>query len=204
MAGMGPAPNPNRQRRNASVSTLKLPASGRAGRAPAWPLLDDVALAARRDVHQAHAEKAHEDLEDHDLPLTLRGHIERRLEKAEFEAAVLTRQMAAQRDLEKRVWRELWRTPQSVAWERLGWTRDVAQYVRWKVLAELGDLDAAKEARQLSDRIGLTPLAMLRLRWEIVTDEEMARGTRVRPQRPASKGAERPPADPRAALYAVG
>jgi hypothetical protein len=28
-----------------------------------------------------------------------------------------------------------------VQWERLGWTRDVAQYVRHKVIGELGDLD---------------------------------------------------------------
>ncbi|PBO23035.1 hypothetical protein CLM85_18600, partial [Streptomyces albidoflavus] len=49
--------------------------------------------------------------------------------------------------------------------------REVAQYVRWKVRAELGDLDASKEARQLADRLGLSPLAMLRLRWEIAADE---------------------------------
>ena len=41
------------------------------------------------------------------------------------------------------------------------------QYVRLKILAECGDLEAGKEARQWSDRLGLNPLAMLRLRWEI-------------------------------------
>jgi hypothetical protein len=69
------------------------------------------------------------------------------------------------------MWAEIWGTPQAVAWERLGWTRDVAQYVRWKVLAELGDLDSAKEARMWSDRLGLNPKAMRTLLWEIVADE---------------------------------
>lgn len=77
------------------------------------------------------------------------------------------------RRLEAELWAELWTTPQAVAWEQLGYTREVAQYVRWKVLGELGDLDAAKEARQLSDRLGLTPLALLRLRWEIDALDEV-------------------------------
>lgn len=65
------------------------------------------------------------------------------------------------------LWAELWRTPQAVAWERMHSGREVAQYVRFKIRAEDGALDEAKEARQLGDRLGLTPLAMLRLRWEI-------------------------------------
>jgi hypothetical protein len=43
----------------------------------------------------------------------------------------------------------------------------VAQYVRHKVLGELGDINDAKEARQWSDRLGLSPMSMLRLRWGI-------------------------------------
>lgn len=87
--------------------------------------------------------------------------------------------------LEQSLWADLWATPQSVAWERLGWTRDVAQYVRWKVQGELGDLDAAKEARQWSDRLGLSPLALLRLNWRIVEDE-------VADRRPAPQAASGP------------
>lgn len=80
-----------------------------------------------------------------------------------------------QHKLELAIWRQLWRTPQAVAWERLIWTRDVAGYARNKSLAELGDLDRDKEARLLGDRLGLTPMALLRLRWEIVADEVAAR-----------------------------
>lgn len=74
-------------------------------------------------------------------------------------------------DEELALWADLWRLPQACVWEKQGSHREVAQYVRWKVKAESGDLKAAPEARQMSDRLGLTPLAMLRLRWEIVSDE---------------------------------
>jgi hypothetical protein len=74
-------------------------------------------------------------------------------------------------ELERELWAELWATPQAVAWERLRWTREVAQYARWKAKAELGDLDASRESRMLGDRLGLTPRSLQDLRWEIVEDE---------------------------------
>jgi hypothetical protein len=79
----------------------------------------------------------------------------------------LPKPVAAERSL----WAELWALPQAVMWEQLHCGREVAQYVRWKVKAEAGSLDAAKEARQLGDRLGMTPLALLRLRWEVPADE---------------------------------
>jgi hypothetical protein len=94
----------------------------------------------------------------------------------------------ATRQLE--LWAQLWATPQAVQWERNRWTVDVALYVRWTVLAEQGSLDAGKEARMLSDRLGLTPLAMLRLRWEVVEDELAARRPTTGP-RPAAAAATR-------------
>jgi hypothetical protein len=79
------------------------------------------------------------------------------------------------------VWAELWSTPQSVAWERLGWIRTVARYCRCLVLSERKDATSSLlgEVRQMEDRLGLTPMSMLRLRWEIVEDEVgAARGDR--------------------------
>lgn len=38
MAGVGPAPNPNARRRNARPAFRRLPAAGRQGDPPAWPL----------------------------------------------------------------------------------------------------------------------------------------------------------------------
>lgn len=107
----------------------------------------------------------------------------RKLTKAAEQVSILTVQVREIETVELQMWNELWSTPQASAWERLHWVRDVAQYCRWKVLAEWGDLDAAKEARQLSDRLGLTPMAMLRLQWEIVEDEtEVQRTTRSTPK----------------------
>jgi hypothetical protein len=72
---------------------------------------------------------------------------------------------------EAELWADLWSTPQAVAWERMRWTRTVARYVRFEVRAETGDLKAGAEARLLEDRLGLSPQAMLRLRWEVAADE---------------------------------
>jgi hypothetical protein len=71
-------------------------------------------------------------------------------------------------------WLDLWVTPQAAAWERLGWTRVVARYVHILALCEDPDSISAallSEARQMEDRLGLTPMSMLRLRWEIAADE---------------------------------
>ena len=76
---------------------------------------------------------------------------------------------------ERKLWGELWRTPQAVMWERTHAHREVAAYVRWSLLAEMGVIKAAPEARQLADRLGLTPLALRRLEWEIVEDEVTAK-----------------------------
>lgn len=74
---------------------------------------------------------------------------------------------------EKAAWSGLWATPQAVAWEKLGWTRVVARYCRLMVIAEGDDAPVPiyAEVRQLEDRLGLTPKAMLSLRWSIVEDE---------------------------------
>lgn len=109
-------PKENPARRNARVGPLTLPAEGRKGDTPPWPL---------------------ELLADSELAL----------------------------------WRDLWATPQAVAWERLGFTRVVARYCRFVLAAENGNKDAMAEARQLEDRLGLTPKAMRLLLWTVATDE---------------------------------
>jgi hypothetical protein len=124
---MGPPPNPNRRRRNTQPATLKLPAGGRQGETPAWPL-------------------------------------------PKAKSAVRGR-----RELE--VWADLWRTPQAFAWERQEWTRTVARYVRFLIACEAGEVQLAAEVRQMEDRLGLNPLAMLRLRWQV---EEPAEVTELR------------------------
>ena len=69
----------------------------------------------------------------------------------------------------------MWSTPQAVAWEKqgTGTIRTIARYTRMLVAAEKPGAKStlAGEVRQLEDRLGLTPMSMLRLRWEIVADE---------------------------------
>lgn len=188
MAGMGPPPKPagERRRRNATVAMTRLPAGGRTGEPPKWPLMDDVVTVAKRDMARRQADDLELALLEPDLKGRAKAAAERKFAAAQTEANVLDKQIEAQQKLEAELWTDLWATPQAAAWERLGWTREVAQYVRWKVQAELGDLDASKEARQLSDRLGLSPLAMLRLRWEIAPDEvaeqRQEKATRSRPK----------------------
>ncbi|MFC5996940.1 hypothetical protein ACFQE5_22270 [Pseudonocardia hispaniensis] len=146
----------------------KLPAEGRTGEPPAWPLPPDV-------VTQAKLGRLHEQIDEASLEAQGTGreakNAARRLLSLRERAEILSAQMATLAEHEALLWAELWATPQAVAWERLKWTREVAQYVRWKIRAEIGDIEAAKEARFWSDRLGLNPVAMLRLRWEVATDE---------------------------------
>jgi hypothetical protein len=90
------------------------------------------------------------------------------------------------------LWHELWATPQAVAWERHGWTRVVARYCRVAISAELLEKDALSEARQLEDRLGLTPKAMRMLMWQIAPDEV------------AKKREQAPSSDARGRIRAVG
>lgn len=65
------------------------------------------------------------------------------------------------------MWVRLWGTPQAEVWDELGWTMEVALYCRYMAMAQAGDMKAAGEARQWSDRLGLNPAAMLRNRWKV-------------------------------------
>jgi hypothetical protein len=112
----GPPPKPAHQRRrtNAAPPLIWLPAEGRQGETPSWP-----------------------------LP---------RPRKRELE-----------------LWRRLWATPQAVAWEMQGIDLVIARFARLLAVAERPDATAAilGEVRQLEDRLGLTVMSMLRLRWQI-------------------------------------
>lgn len=200
----GPAPkHPSaRARRNNAKSDFRsLPAGGRVGQAPAWPLQPDVKQTAMLEMARDRIASVQVELEEAEDGRT-RGRLRRDLNKNEMIEATLSLQIEQARDAEVDLWMELWAMPQAVIWEESHAAREVAQYARWKIRAEQGDLDAAKEARMLSDRLGLNPLALLRLRAEIErVDAAEDRGARRRPERP-----ERPkPAgdDPRNGLHAV-
>ena len=100
------------------------------------------------------------------------------------------------------VWRELWLTPQSAAWEKLGYHRTVARYALLLQSAEKPDATAAllNEVRQLEDRLGLTPMSMKRLEWVISDDEVSEKRSE---KKPASKSDGRTPAERRRIMQAV-
>lgn len=132
----GPPPKQGARRRNARPDWRTLPANGRTGRAPAWPI------------------------------------------------GKPTRSETA-------LWRSLWATPQTEAWEALGWTRVVARYTRLLLVCESPECTAAMlgEARQLEDRLGLTPKSMRLLLWVIVENE--LDNTAGKVQNPKASGARR-------------
>lgn len=189
MAGMGPPPKPagTRARRNVAPQTTKLPADGRGSkRAPRWPLDPDVDLVVDRKVAEQRVKDLQAEFAECDDPVARRK-IKRELAAAERRKIMATERLRRQNAQERKLWADLWKTPQAAMWEKFAWVREVAQYVRFVIRAEAGSLDAAKEARQWSDRLGLNPLAMLRLRWEIErTEDAEERGRRRR--QPAGSG----------------
>ena len=82
---------------------------------------------------------------------------------------------ATQNVRESRYWHQLWQLPQAVVWERDARYREVAFYCRLSIEAEDGMDGALKEMMQVGDRLGCWPLALHRLRWEIVKDEVAVR-----------------------------
>ena len=129
---MPPAPKPDAVRRNPRVGPLLLPADGRQGPPPEWPLPG----------------------------VTLPGELE--------------------------AWKQLWATPQAVAWERLGWTRTVGRYCRVMLAAEQEGAPAGllAQAVALEDRLGLSPKSMRMLMWQVASDE-----VATKRDEPASQGA---------------
>lgn len=208
MAGHGPAPKHAsvRARRNAPMAnTIQLPAEGRKGPAPAWPLPADRDLRGSVDMAETEVALLDDEVarEDGEGAPQLRRDLRRA--RARLEVAMSDLRISEEQELA--LWRTLWALPQAVAWQRLGYLNEVAQYVRWKVRAELGELQASRESRMIGDRLGLTPASMLHLRWEIVADELAEKRdepptTTARRRAPAKKAAGKK-VDPRVVLKAV-
>lgn len=203
----GPAPkHPSvRARRNDPKKDFTtLPLKGRDKPAPAWPLQDDPSMVAGRDVAMDRVSAIDMEIAEC-TDGRKKGRLSRERASLDMRIAVLTLQLEQARDAEVELWESLWTTPQAVMWEEAHAEREVAQYVRWKIRAEQGDLKAAGEARAWSDRLGLNPLALLRLRVEIeqaaaAEDRGRKRRETAKEKRPASPGKGD---DPRTGLYAV-
>ena len=70
-------------------------------------------------------------------------------------------------------WAEIWGKPQAVMWARNDDVLLVARYARLRDLIQdpesVKDVNAAalSELRQIEDRLGLSPMALKRVQWEI-------------------------------------
>jgi hypothetical protein len=170
MAGQGPPPKDptQRRRRNPTSGVVQLPAEGRTGEPPPWPLPSTDA--DRRAVEDARGELAGLTVAQLRERARAAG-VSPQGRKADLVDRVAATHASSSSRLEAEIWVQLWRLPQAVAWERLGCHREVAQYVRFKARAERGSLDAAREARLLADRLGLNPTAMKNLGWHVASDE---------------------------------
>ncbi len=120
----GPPADPNALSRDRDGKQwTSLPAAGRKGAAPAWPL----SRASKRESH---------------------------------------------------LWRESWKRPQAVEWERLQMQVEVALYVRRLVEAERPDapVSVGTLVRQYADALGLSIPGLRALRWRIDGDDESSPG----------------------------
>ncbi len=193
-------PSVRARRNNPKKDFVTLPAAGRKGPIPVWLLEVDLRLQATLDLASDRQTALLMEIEQAEDGRE-RGRLKRELARVEMVAATTRLQIEQGRDAEVALWATLWATPQAVLWEQTHAHREVAQYVRWKIRAEQGDVKAASEARLLSDRLGLNPLALLRLRAEVErVDEVEDRGAR---RRSLPKQPKKPGDDPRAGLYAV-
>lgn len=204
MSGPPPKHPSVRTRRNDPKKDFRvLSADGREGEVPDWPLPSDVGRTAQLEVMQDRMVSLQVELEGAEDGRT-RGRLQRELNKLELSAAQLRLEIEMAVDAERALWADLWAMPQAVMWEEAHAHREVAQYVRWKIRAESGNLDAGKEARMLSDRLGLNPLALLRLRAEVErVDEAEDQGARRRSSGKAKPKPKKPPEDPRSILSVV-
>jgi hypothetical protein len=117
-ARSGPVANPNSIRNGRTVDRsgwVDLPAEGREGAAPVWPL-------------------------------------------------------GRSTKFERETWAAEWRRPQAIAWERLGWTIQVALYVRTMAAAAQRGATAGTTTNLLRQMVnlGLTEDGMARNRWRIL------------------------------------
>lgn len=78
---------------------------------------------------------------------------------------------------EVQLWSLHWRLPQAEMWAKMHVTFVVARYIRALSVIEhnesvnVATTNLHAEVRQLEDRLGLSPLSLVRLRWEIVDEQ---------------------------------
>lgn len=161
MAGPGRAPKERKNGRSTKRATEVAATSAKAP-VPEWPLPEDALLKAQQMAAMDELASVNEQI-DVETDGRKLGGLRRQQKSAKGRLTLLDLQLSLASTAEQEIWRELWALPQADAWRVQGWTRDVAQYARHKARGEAGSLDDAKEARQWSDRLGLSPRAAAQL-----------------------------------------
>lgn len=197
-------PSVRARRNNPKAGFTSLPAAGREGDVPSWPLPPDTRATAILDLAEDRLASLTAELEQAEDGRT-KGRLRRSLDKQEQSTSILRLQVEQQHDLETEMWAMLWSTPQAKMWEdSAAFVRALAQFVRWNVKGEQGDLESAKEARIRGKEFGLTPLTLMGLKAEIERAAEAEdKGERRRTSRPAQAKKADGEDDPRSGLYAV-
>lgn len=214
MSGPAPKHPSTRARRNKANAGFRTLAAVPSAGVPAWPLSADVTQAATIEQLRdrvATLQQDHAETEDR----RKRYRLDKQIAETQIALGVLELQVQQAADLEAGLWADMWRAPQAAIWaENSATVRELALYCRWMIRAEQGDTKAAAEARQLSDRLGINPAALLKLRAEIENvDAAEDRGRRRRERassvpegdQAGASGAEGdgPAEDPRRGLFAV-
>jgi hypothetical protein len=201
----GPAPkhpSVRARRNNPKAGFRSLAVAGRVGKTvPVWPLEEQPAVLARLELNRDRVVSLQVQVEGAEDSRS-KGRLRAQLNTAELTVATLQLQLEQARDGEVALWSELWGTPQAELWEESHSERVVALYVRQQIAAEQGDMKAATEARQLGDRLGLNPLALLRLRTEIEQVEKAEADGKKRRQAAVPSKPKGETDDPRG-LFAV-
>jgi hypothetical protein len=194
-----------RARRNTDYRKefVTLPAAGRQGPAPEWPLAPTGKIAEEITTRLGRADRLEAKLAAATNAQS-RAAAKREVTINDDKLALARQRLAVEQKAELALWAELWTYPQAVMWEESKSERLVAQYVRNTLLGEQGDHKAAMEARYASDRLGLSPQALLRLRYQIEqTDELSDRGAQRRQRADVASAHKRASSDPRRGLRAV-
>lgn len=202
----GPAPkDPSvvARRNDPKKGFRSLPAGGREGDAPAWPLGPDVSLTAELTINRRRLEQVQDQMAEESDGRAL-GRMRREANTLEMSVARLELILERAEVDEAALWDELWTYPQAVIWEETFASREVAEYVRWKIRSEQGDVKASAFALARSDRLGLNPMALQKLRTEVETaDAAVDRGEQRRKSSTPAKKSGAKKADPIAAYLSV-
>ena len=184
----GPAQkHPSRRNRRNTANVITLPAEGWEGEVPTWPLAPDIAASTELEVLRDKSANLSAELASTEDGRK-KGRITRQIEQLDITIAISESRIEQAADLELDLWEVLWRDPQAAMWSKsAAFTRAVAQWVRWNIRAEQGDLKAAVEARLRGAELGLTPRSLLALRREIAETEASEDRASERRQRRTSE-----------------